>query len=118
MAGSIVAPLLLAGCLAGPSGSPTGFTVDVVETDRSPETREEGELWVAWLHGEETRTAIEGSPSHPVCSAAFDHRLDAANRTLTYEDHTYPDLDPRARVGPAPEGAAPAELSRGARCHR
>lgn len=91
---ALVAALAGAGCTTGPGPGATGLEVEVVDTDRPAETREDGEVWVAWLYGNETRTAVEGEPSHAVCDVAFDHRIDPANRTIVYEEERYPGFEP------------------------
>ncbi len=95
----LVAAVLLAGCASGPGGVVDGYEVEVVDTDREPETREDDELWMAWLDGNETRTAVEGEPSHAVCDVAFDHAIDPSNRTLAYHGERYPDFAPSAAWG-------------------
>lgn len=95
----LVAAVLLAGCAAGPGGVVDGFEVKVVDTDREPETRADDELWVAWLNGNETRTAVEGEPSHAVCDVIFDHRIDPDNRTLAYAEERYPGFEPAESWG-------------------
>ncbi len=90
----LVASLLLAGCAGTPGGDGDGYEISIVDTDREVETRGSDELWVAWLRGNETRTAVEGEPAYGVCDVAFDHGIDAGNRTLVYEADRYPRFEP------------------------
>lgn len=95
----VVVSLLLAGCAGTPGVEGDGYEISIVDTDREVETRGSDELWVTWLRGNETRTAVEGEPSHGVCDVAFSHRLDPANRTLTFDGERYPSLDPSETWG-------------------
>lgn len=60
-----------------------------IEGEPTGQTRGAGEYWMVWIHGNET---LDPTPTY-VCSVAFDHRIQVANRTLTYENFTY-DFDP------------------------
>lgn len=93
--------IVLVVLLASTTGCLSGSTIDVeiVSTDREPEQRAEDEILIARLHGNETREAVEGEPSHGVCDVAFSHRLDVANRTLTYDGGRYEALDPNQTWG-------------------
>lgn len=84
----------MVGCASG-----SQLNVEVVSTDRSVEQRDPGEMWVAWLHGNETREAVSGEPSHGVCDVAFSHRLDLTNRTLTYDGGRYDSFEPNGTWG-------------------
>lgn len=88
----LLAPM--AGCMSG-----SQISVEIVSTDRSEEQRDASETWVAWLHGNETRGAVSGEPSHGVCDVAFSHRLDLTNRTLTYDGGRYESFEPNGTWG-------------------
>lgn len=98
MRSTLLALVLLAAPLAG-CASESSITVDVVQTDRSPEERSSDEMWVAWLHGNETREIVSGEPSYGVCDVAFSHRLDAGNRTLTYDEGFNEGFEPNETWG-------------------
>ena len=76
-----------AGCLdrAGPDLSPND---GVVTGARGPD-----DYWLVRVTGQEDRTArTPGPQSVAMCSLAFSHSIDTANRELTFASRQYPDV--------------------------
>lgn len=76
-----------AGCLADDRRSLTlvdnGVPVDT--------TRDQGQVWVVWVHGNETRSHLAGPErGQAVCSIVWDHDLDRSARSLAYDAERHP----------------------------
>jgi hypothetical protein len=83
----------LAGCLSGPGGQ-SPISVDVVDADRAVGERGDDELWIVWLHGNETREVIEGDPARAVCDVVLSHAVHPGEERITYSNASHPDLEP------------------------
>lgn len=93
---TLVTALLLAGCLEAGTPTPGSTTAEIrlIPTDPGDRSRDAGQYWMVWVHGNETP---HGAPSVG-CMRPPDHDLDTANRRLTYNPDEYA-LDPtRVRV--------------------
>ncbi len=85
----LIGMLLAAGCLDGTRTSQAEVTGPEVSGQPSGESLGEGEYWIVWVEGEQHLDP----PAQYICSVAYDHDIDVANRTLEYSNHTY-DIDP------------------------
>lgn len=82
LAATLVISLALAGCLEDTGSGPEGPTVVGEPTG---EHRGQGEMWVVWIHGNQT---LSPDPGY-ACDVAFDHQVLPDSQRILYEDSTY-----------------------------